>query len=179
MKKVIEFSGKVKSVNITTNGIEVETEDEFKKGDFIYHDDGRVSIFKNYLNIAGGLAFEYIAAFKIAKGIYVNPSYFCINETTRFATEEEKQKVIDIMHIFGKTWNDEKKCIEPYKWRAKIGEYYFCVCVLGYKIEKHTGVESNDSSDQLRYESDNYFKTAEECEKYVKEIKRLLKERPL
>ena len=90
MKKVIEISGKVKSVNITTNGIEVETEDEFKKGDFIYHDDGRVSIFKNYID--GGLTFEYIATFKITKGSFTNEFYPYINETTRFATEEEKQK---------------------------------------------------------------------------------------
>lgn len=177
MKKVIEFSGKVKSVNITTNGIEVETEDEFKKGDFIYHDNGRVSIFKNYLNLAGGLAFEYIATFKITKGSFTNEFYPCINETTRFATEEEKQKVIDIMHIFGKNWNDETKCIVPYKWRAELRALYYLVDLENVRVKFCT--ELNDSIDQKRYESGNYFKTTEECEKYSKEIQRLLKERPL
>lgn len=50
-------------------------------------------------------------------------------------SEEEKKLLIDKLAEVGKRWNEEKKCLEDVRWRAKKGKLYRWVSADGYVKE--------------------------------------------
>ena len=95
-------------------------------------------------------------------------------DTMRPATEEEKQRLFDALAKEGKRWNAEEKRIEDLpRWRAKMGDFYFC-------IEEMLGIgchaETMDDIDNSFYTSGNYFKTREAAEKVAKQVREIFKE---
>jgi len=90
-------------------------------------------------------------------------------EFTRFATDSEKQELIDTLAEKGLKWNAEEKRIEKIRWRAKRGEHYI---FAGSHGDTDRGDETGSTLDLERYNTGNYFRTenqAKEAAKLVKE----------
>ena len=88
--------------------MELVEEPKYKEGDFVY-EDKRIMIVKSYPSNYHAIVLPCIGV-----GV-VYDSSFGVNfsvPTFRYATEEEKQILIDAMAKEGKRWNEEKKCVE-------------------------------------------------------------------
>ena len=83
------------------------------------------------------------------------------------ATEAEKKLLIDKLAEVNKRWNEEKKCLENVRWRAKKGKLYRWVSADGYVKES--------TDDNCYYNSGNYFKTEEAAEKIAEQIREIFK----
>lgn len=99
----------------------IPEEAKFKEGDFVY-EDGRIIIVKNYPNNYYAIIYP-----KLNKEIDYNRRYASDMTLSslpfRYATEEEKQLLIDALAEVGKRWNAEKKCIEDIpKRKFKAGD---------------------------------------------------------
>ena len=90
----------------------------------------------------------------------------------RPATEEEKKLLIDKLAEVGKRWNEEKKCLENVRWRAKKGKLYRWVSADGYVKES---TDEHGECDNCYYNSGNYFKTEEAAEKIAEQIRNIFK----
>lgn len=102
-------------------------------------------------------------------------SHFGCQEDIRgFATEEEKQKLIETLAKNGYKWNAETKELEKVLPRALKGEMYFHI---DSNLQVIDCFEKDDSVDNRLYESNNYFLTEEEAEKYAAKFKEILKNR--
>lgn len=88
------------------------SEEVFEDGDFIYNESTeRISIFDHYVFLSDK-TFK-VKVFLIGESIYNPDIYFTEKVTSeRLATEEEKNKLLDLLEKRGKRYNAEKKCIE-------------------------------------------------------------------
>lgn len=83
--------------------------------------------------------------------------------------EELKKQISELQSKVAKLENENKKKEKQEnkkgikRWRAKINDKYFYVD--GY-IYVDASYENNDSFDNYKYETRNYFKTEEEAEEY-------------
>ena len=108
----IKFNDKIYRLKEIESGVdslmELVEEQKYKDGDFVY-EDGRIMIVKSYPN-------NYHA--NVLNMYSDSPDYddtygLDFSEPTfRYATDEEKQILIDAMKKDGKRWNAEKKCVE-------------------------------------------------------------------
>ena len=102
----------VDSISVTQHDDKIVIEfipekSEFKEGDFIY-EDGRIMIVKKYPYEIYALIYPKIDMLVIYDDTYgINLSL-----SFRYATEDEKQLLIDAMEKDGKQWNAEKLKIE-------------------------------------------------------------------
>lgn len=162
---------------------EREKEDkEFKDGDILI-DDRKLSEFpcKIIMIYKGTKSKEgcyecYI--FRNLMGSLVISKGCCSSEFVkiRHATEEEKQILFDKMKEQGLRWNADKKCIEQFRWRAKLRErYYFFDEFLNVKFDR----DENFEIDELRWSIGNYFKTRKDAEAALLMVKELLKNKKL
>lgn len=94
------------------------------------------------------------------------------NSELSYATDEEKQLLLDTMKQKGLRWNAEEKKVEKIRWRAvKGGAYYFFgttgnVC----RAEDDRGAITNH-----RYNAFNYFCTQEQAEKAAEAVRETLR----
>lgn len=88
------------------------------------------------------------------------------------ATEAEKKLLIDKVAEVNKRWNEEKKCLENVRWRAKKGKLYRWVSADGYVKES---TDEHGECDNCYYNSGNYFKTEEAAEKVAEQIREIFK----
>ena len=88
----------------------IHEEPKFKEGDFVY-EDGRIMIVKNYHDNYYAIIYPKLGMKPIYNGRYA-PTIPLSSLSFRYATEEEKQLLIDAMKKDGKRWNAEKKCVE-------------------------------------------------------------------
>ena len=159
-------------VEVTDDCIYVEVElvkeqkYEPKDGDFIVLGTGLIGIFKNtdkyWFNNYATLCGDCLTLFKEG----------WVGENIRPATEEEKNLLIDKLAEVGKRWNEEKKCLEDVRWRAKEGEMYF---YLTHDVETLESCEVFDEDDDVRYEIGNYFKTIEAAKKVAEQLREIFK----
>lgn len=107
---------------------------EPKDGDFIFFGDKRkiwgVGIFKEILGnqmlrIEERGHRDYVTFFNHSGEVIYNG--ICGNDNIRQATEEEKQILLDALHIAGKEWDAEKKKVVEYRWKPKIGKKYYTI----------------------------------------------------
>ena len=92
---------------------------------------------------------------------YGTPERNYFFENNRLMSEEEKEKLIEIVNKI-----NEKYGI-PKRWRAEKGEkYYF----LNTESEIRNIWEDKTKEDETRYNLGNYFKTKEEAEKVKEEL---------
>ena len=95
-------------------------------------------------------------------------------EYTRYATEEEKQRLFDALAKEGKRWNAEKKQIEDLpRWRAEEGNIYYYISEN--KLEVDYSSDSHGLCDDNYYNARNYFKTKEAAEHVAKQIREIFK----
>ena len=99
---------------------------------------------------------------------------FGSEDTMRPATEEEKQRLFDVLAKEGKRWNAEEKRIEDLpRWRALYGDNYYSI---GSMLTVDPQTEIGFSTDDKHYYTGNYFKTREAAERAAEKIRKILKE---
>ena len=88
--------------------VDEKNEPQYKEGDFVINKRGDILIFKkkDENKIYDHAFFNNVLGLSIAQ---MSPSYSPIR---RYATEAEKQILIDALEKEGKRWNAEKKCVE-------------------------------------------------------------------
>ena len=174
----VDFEDGVMTVNVELENRK-EQKYEPKDGDFVYVK----------------AEYEHIAIFKNIKrddfNVYaecneITTNYNCKNPTipichikdvreVRLATEEEKKLLIEKLAEVGKRWNEEKKCLEDVRWRAKDGEPYFYLLFGDTDILVTTTTDMRMYKDDERYNRGNYFKARESAEKAAEQIREIFK----
>ena len=169
----VDFEDGVMTVNVEFENRK-EQKYEPKDGDFVYVKAG----------------YEHIAIFKNIKrddfNVYaecneITTNYNCKNPTipichikdvreVRPATEEEKKLLIEKLAEVGKRWNEEKRCLEDVRWRAKDGEHYSYLLLGDTDILVTTTTDTRTYKDDERFNSGNYFKTDSDAMNVAEQI---------
>lgn len=105
MIEEISFSEMVKIMN---ERVSEANEPQYKNGDFVVSESGNILIFRKKDR---GMIYDH-ALFINASGLHIVQSVPSYSPIRRYATEEEKQILLDALAKRGKRWNAEKKCIE-------------------------------------------------------------------
>lgn len=93
----------------------------------------------------------------------------------RNATPEEIRELNDQLEAEGKYWNPDTMQIEKLRWKPMYGDKYYCVNLASlFFVVCHTW--TGDTVDYDYYNQTNCFKTKEEAETKLKQIKKLLLE---
>ena len=173
--------------DVTVNGKPVDIDSneqintpEFKDGDFCYSTIGcidHVFIFKSRIN---SYKSKYHALMYL--GLIVDASFKingeCISkpETTRLASNKEKELLLKALKENSLRWDEEAKEILDLKWKPKRGEKYFTFDLYMHPI---CFIWLDTRNDENCYLNNKCFKTLEEAEKYAKKIAEILKNREL
>ena len=95
---------------------------------------------------------------------------------TRNATPEEIQELNNQLAAEGKCWNPNTMQIEKLRWKPKQDEIYFTIVINGYGMYISEYTNGEDLYDKNNYKLGNCFKTKEEAEAKLEQIKKLLSE---
>lgn len=94
-------------------------------------------------------------------------------EKIRLATHKEKTALLARLEKeYGKRWNEEKKCLEDIRWRAKKGECYYILDSF-FNVAKTT--DTLGKFDDKLYNAGNYFRSEEDAQKVADQIKDIFK----
>ena len=91
-------------------------------------------------------------------------------------TPEEYQAFDDFCKSKGKIWNKEKLQWEEYRWKPGQGTTYLHINIAGGIAQTDNYIWMDDAIDKNNYEMGNCFKTKEEAEAKLEQIKKLLLE---
>lgn len=166
MKQTFQIPDGCKEITIKKIGNQIITafEPKFKSGDvLISYDKDVLIMFKEYTNE------ESIKSYfnSIADSI----NYDWVTGAFRLATPEEAQQLWDDLAKQGKRWNPKTMQVEPIRWRAKFGKDYYC---FYWDMNIVAATECGDTSDNLRYNFGNYFRTIGQAERANPYIKKAL-----
>lgn len=95
-----------------------------------------------------------------------------ITGVTRLATEEDETFLLKRLSEEGYIWDSEKKMYMKKRWRAKMGEVYYAVCV-SHAVYVLDYIEGGVSFDDRCFETCNYFRTKEQAEKVAEEVRKV------
>lgn len=98
------------------------------------------------------------------------------DHSCRYATPEEIQELNDQLEAEGKRWNPDTMQIEKLRWKPKNGEEYFHIMRSVGNFQTVQYVWCDDTLDRTLYKTGNCFKTKEEAEAKLEQIKKLLLE---
>jgi hypothetical protein len=108
--------------------MELVEEPQYKDGDFVVNEAGSILIFKEKF---GDFIYDHAYLSRILM-LFTNSAPTSCYGIKRYATEAEKQKLLDALAKEGKRWNAEKKCVEDIpKHKFKKGDKV--VLKSGYK----------------------------------------------
>ena len=154
--------------------ITVEKEiQEFKDGDFctVKTSYGNyIFIYKS--NKYDDIVYYYSISLSGFRQHLYNSSCLVPKDGISLSTKEEKQMLLYALHADGKDWDAENKRIIEYKWKPKVGEYYY---TLDSSFTPYSIPFMEDSLDRKLLKIGNCFKTKEESEAKAKEILEILK----
>ena len=151
-----------------------------KEGDFVYVKAGyeHIAIFKEKVDEDMYVYADWNMSFSVSK-IIIDDSrpLCCIHDLReiRPTTEREKKILIDKLAEVNKKWNEEKKCLEDARWRAKDGEPYYYLLIGDTDILVTTTTDMRMYKDDERFNSGNYFKTDSDAEKVAEQIREIFK----
>ena len=100
---------------------------------------------------------------------------FWISIMCRYATPEEIQELNNQLEAEGKYWNPDTMQIEKLRWKPLYNDKYYCINVFSEAMVI-CHVWTGDTVDNSYYHTNNCFKTKEEAEAKLKQIKKLLLE---
>ena len=192
----VDFENGVITVNVELENRK-EQKYEPKAGDFVYVKAGYeyIAIFKKEVGEDMYVYANWNMSFSVSKITVCDsiPLYY-INDIKeiRPATERERKILIDKLAEVGKRWNEEKKCLEDVRWRAKDGETFYYIDTELFinsmvRCEFHPFWKKYDSlEEQLKHETvnndeymlwkkGNYFKNREAAEKVAEQIRQIFK----
>ena len=95
---------------------------------------------------------------------------------TRNATPEEIQELNDQLAAEGKRWNPDTMQIEKLRWQPKRNDSYFNILISRGTADISRYLWDDDELDTNLYKMGNCFKTKEEAEAKLEQIKKLLLE---
>lgn len=124
--------------------------------------------------IAGSIKESYITYYITQCKSGLKNTGFWNSSICRYATPEEIQELNDQLKAEGKRWNPDTMQIEKLRWKPLRGENYFYIVVTATNIEISSFECFTDSVDQQAYEIHNCFKTKEEAEAKLEQIKQIL-----
>jgi hypothetical protein len=108
----IKFNDKIYRLKEIESGVdslmELVEEPKYKDGDFVVSESGNILIFRKKDK---GMIYDH-ALFINVSGLHIAQSVPSYSPIKRYATEEEKQILLDALEKRGKRWNAEKLCIE-------------------------------------------------------------------
>ncbi len=108
--------------------MELVEEPQYKDGDFVVNEAGSILIFKEKF---GDFIYDHAYLSRILM-LFTNSAPTSCYGIKRYATEAEKQKLLDALAKEGKRWNAEKKCVEDIpKRKFNVGDKV--VLKSGYK----------------------------------------------
>lgn len=158
---------------------EYEENPVYKDGDILAMESGSIIIYNSdntLLYTKKGN--NYYAALRngsylITKEDFTPNSFFGYSSEIRgFATEEEKQKLFDVLAKNGYKWNAETKELERVLPRVSKGEIFFTFSVF---FDIYQNEEKCDLLCDLYYKAGNYFLTEEEAKRAAKKAKEAIK----
>ena len=153
---------------------------EFKDGDFCYSTIGcidHVFIFKSRINSYKSKyhALMYLG-FIVDSSFKINGECISKPETTRLASNKEKELLLKALKENSLRWDEEAKEIFDLKWKPKLGETYFS---FDCHMRPACFVWTKTQNDEHCYITNKCFKTLEETQKYAKKFAEILKNREL
>lgn len=171
---------------IVENGmviIEKEDSPRYKDGDILTLNDGAILIYapnnSKSIHSPGNnyyAAIRYDSSLSIQNRKYYTYHFGKYNEIRGFATEEEKQKLFDVLAKNGLKWNAETKELEKVLPRTNKGGQFFSITYdMTVVADKDLHTESYDKM----YRSGNYFLSSIEAEKYANKLREILTKRIL
>lgn len=92
----------------------------------------------------------------------------------RYATPEEIQEFNNQLAAEGKCWNPNTMQIEELRWKPEKYNRYFYIVISGSATKINNCLWEDDKVDKNMYELGNCFKTKEEAEAKLEEIKKIL-----
>ena len=172
----VDFEDGVMTVNVELENRK-EQKYEPKDGDFVYVKERyeHIAIFKETVGEDIYVYANWNMSFSVSKIIIDDSRLLCFIHDLREirpATEREKKILIDQLAKVNKRWNEEKKCLEDVRWRAKKGKLYRWVSADGYVKES---TDEHGECDNCYYKSGNYFKTEEAAEKVAEQVRKIFK----
>lgn len=102
-------------------------------------------------------------------------NFWVNNSPIRNATSEEIQELNDQLAERGKCWNPDTMQIEKLRWKPKKGESYFTI-LLRQVVEIAHYSWDGGKLDTKFYEMGNCFRTIEEVQAKLEQIKKVLLE---
>ena len=147
-----------------------EQKEEFKDGDILRSvKTGTIVIFSNYREEDKVLFDSYFNSINNSNSAWVVSSF-------RHATEEEKQRLFDLLKEKGFRWNAETKQMERIRKRAEKGERYLFIGRNGEIFEEE---ENGAIFDDENYNLGNYYlpEAREQAEEDAKAIKAIFEKR--
>lgn len=140
-----ESDGKV-SINITVEPVR----NKFKPGDIVF-EDGRIMIVKEYPNLFHCLVYQRIDDEVMYNGRYCDAFGFDFDcSGFRYATEEEKNTMFELLKKEGKRWNAEKLCIEDIPERKfKVWDKVRIKDGISSKTHRWNGTHFSEQMDDL------------------------------
>ena len=173
--------------DLTVNGKPVDIRNneqlnapEFKDGDFCYSTNGGiyyVFIFKSKINSDKS---KYHALMHLRRpdssSFKINGQCISKQETTRLASNEEKELLLKALKDNSLRWDEEAKEILDLKWKPKFCEKYFS---FDSYMRPACFIWQHTQNDEHCYLTNKCFKTLEEAEKYAKKFAEILKNRDL
>lgn len=124
-REEISFSRMVEMIN---ERVDEKNEPQYKEGDFVVNEAGCILIFKEKF---GDFIYDHAYLSRILM-LFTNSAPTSCYGIKRYATEAEKQKLLDALAKEGKRWNAEKLCVEDIPVRKfNVGDKV--VLKSGYK----------------------------------------------
>lgn len=93
----------------------------------------------------------------------------------RYATPEEIQELNNQLEAKGKRWNPDTMQIEKLRWKPLYNDKYYGINVFSEAVVI-CNIWTGDTVDNTYYRTNNCFKTKEEAEAKLEQIKKLLLE---
>ena len=148
-------------------------EASFKKGSYITflmeRDSERTFILSKHTDVR---TYYHVSTKKFSILAY-NDFWFKDCNKFRNATPEEIQELNDQLEAEGKRWNPDTMQIEKLKWKPMYDDKYYCVNLASLSfVVCHTW--TGDTVDYDYYNQNNCFKTKEEAEAKLEQIKQIL-----
>lgn len=164
-------------VSVNNSTIIIETEWEPEEGELVKITGNCIdaySIFRSYDKSVGAIVVYGQKRINSDSHAFCRSYWFPGSQTEIHpVTPEEQQAFDDFCKSHGKIWNKEKLQWEKYGWKPLYGETYYSVNVLALtEVVGHKW--KNDTVDNTYYRTNNCFKTREEAEAKLKQIKQIL-----
>lgn len=127
--------------------------------------------------IIGPKVYYCVSTHFLASGLNFSSFWYKQSNKYRNATSEEIQELNDRLASEGMCWNPDTMQIEELRWKPIKGTKYFHILIAGGEALVDHYLWTNDDVDRNYYKLGNCFKTREEAEAKLKQIKIILSEK--